>query len=308
MKVLISGATGSIGKELTVALCKAGHAVAIVVRDHHKAKSIYFTADAVRSVVIITIGTPNWDEEVAAFSPEVVIHLASLLTSKDDMDIIPSLIESNITFGAQLLQALKPTNFKLFINTGTFAEYAYGGGEINPSYLYAASKTAFHSIIKYYQELSDFKVFNVIPYTVYGQADSQPKIIDIIYKSFFEKKPVSMSGGMQVLDFVHIDDVVAFYCMLVDKYVTSKERWNDFHLGTGTGNTLRAVSKLMAAKLQLSENINWGVLPYRARDTMHAVAPIAKMTNRFGWSPVIDLETGIEKYLLRMSATKDTDL
>jgi len=299
MKVLISGATGSIGKELTVALCKAGHTVAIIVRDYHKAKSIYSTANYTRSIVIISIGKSNWDEELAAFSPEVVIHLASLLTSRDDMNIIPSLIESNITFGAQLLQALKLTNFKLFINTGTFAEYAFGGGELNPSYLYSASKTAFHSIIRYYQELSDFKVFNVIPYTVYGQADSQSKIIDIIYKSFFEKQPTSMSGGMQILDFVHIDDVVAFYCMLVDKCATSKENWNDFHLGTGAGNTLREVSKLMADKLGLTENINWGVLPYRARDTMHAVAPIAKMANQFGWSPVIDLKTGIEKYLLK---------
>ena len=299
MKVLISGATGSIGKELTVALCKAGHTVAIIVRDYHKAKSIYSTANYTRSIVIISIGKSNWDEELAAFSPEVVIHLASLLTSRDDMNIIPSLIESNITFGAQLLQALKPTNFKLFINTGTFAEYAFGGGELNPSYLYSASKTAFHSIIRYYQKLSDFKVFNVIPYTVYGQVDSQPKIIDIIYKSFFEKQPTSMSGGMQILDFVHIDDVVDFYCMLVDKCATSKENWNDFHLGTGAGNTLREVSKLMADKLGLTENINWGVLPYRARDTMHAVAPIAKMANQFGWSPVIDLKTGIEKYLLK---------
>lgn len=308
MKVLISGATGSIGKELTVALCKAGHIVAIVVRDYHKAKSIYSTANDTQSLVIITIGTSTWAEEVVSFSPEVVIHLASLLTSRDDMDIIPLLIESNITFGAQLLQALKPTNFKLFVNTGTFAEYAFGGGELKPSYLYSASKTAFHSIIKYYQELSDFKVFNIIPYTVYGQADSQPKIIDIIYKSFFEKQPTPMSGGMQVLDFVHIDDVVAFYCMLVDKCATSKESWNDFHLGTGTGNTLRDVSRLMADKLQLAENINWGALPYRARDTMHAVAPIAKMANRFDWSPVTNLKTGIEKYLLKVSVTKANKL
>lgn len=304
MKVLISGATGSIGKELTVALCKAGHTVAIVVRDSIKANAIYSTANYTQNIGIIAIGTTNWDEEIAAFSPEVVIHLASLLTSKDDIDIIPSLIESNITFGAQLLQALKPTNFKLFINTGTFAEYAFGGGELNPSYLYSASKTAFHSIVRYYQELSDFKVFNVIPYTVYGQTDSQPKIIDIIHKSFFEEQPTSMSGGMQVLDFIHIDDVVAFYCMLLDKYVTSKENWNDFHLGTGAGNTLREVSKLMVEKLELPENINWGVLPYRARDTMHAVAPIAKMVNQFGWSPVISLKAGIEKYLLKMSANQ----
>lgn len=307
MNVLISGATGSIGKELTGALCKQGNCVAIIVRDYNKAKLIYHTTAAAQSIVIIDVRTSTWVDEVVSFSPEIVIHLASLLTSKDDMNIIPALIESNITFGAQLLQALKPTKFRLFVNTGTFAEYAFGDGELNPSYLYSASKTAFHSIIKYYQQVSDFRVVNVIPYTVYGQDDSRPKIIDIIYESFFDEHPTFMSGGMQVLDFVHIDDVVSFYCMVVDTYATSGKSWEDFHLGTGTGNTLREVSRLMADKLKISENISWGALPYRANDTMHAVAPIAKMTNQFGWSPVINLEAGIEKFLSKMSVSKNNN-
>ena len=40
-------------------------------------------------------------------------------------------------------------------------------------------------------------------------------------------------------------------------------------------------------------NINFGGRPYRERDTMHAVAPIAKNLNLAKWRAAISLEQGI---------------
>ncbi|UOR03951.1 NAD(P)-dependent oxidoreductase [Hymenobacter aerilatus] len=223
--------------------------------------------------------------------------MAALLTSRDDLDIIPSLIESNILFGTQLLQTLRQTPVEVFINTGTFAEYLYGDGQYNSSYLYSATKTAFHAMIRYYQQLIGFKVINVIPYTVYGQVDTQPKIMDIIYNSFLQKDAINMSGGEQTLDFVHIDDVVAFYALLIDKIDSLVNPWEDYHLGTGKGHTLRQLAQLFQAQLGLPENINWGALPYRPRDTMYSVAPIAKLIAHFGWVPATVIQSGVTKFI-----------
>jgi CDP-paratose synthetase len=297
MKILLTGATGSIGRELTNALVAKGFDIAIIVRDISKAAAI-FTIIPAQSIEIINYRDSSWANQVAKFSPEIVIHLAAFLTSRDDVEVLPNLINSNITFGAELLQSLRETSLKVFINTGTFAEYFYGDGKHNPSYLYAATKTAFHSILKYYQQVVDFKVVNVIPYTVYGQLDTQPKIIDIIYNSFFSEIPVNMSSGQQTLDFIHITDVVAFYCLLIEQQQQmSTIQWEDYHLGTGQGSTLRDIAQLLSNKLGLPENISWGALPYRTRDTMYSVAPLAKLINHFNWKPSVDIENGINKFL-----------
>jgi len=296
MKVLLTGATGSIGKELVPALLGKGYALGLLVRDAQKV-SVVFKNYNIQHVVVIDVNKDNWAKSIIDFDPSVVIHLASLITSKDDFDIIPGLIESNITFGAQLLQSLKATRVSLFINTGTFAEYFYGDGQYDPSYLYSATKTAFHSILKYYQQLIAFKLVNVIPYTVYGQFDSQPKIIDIIYNSFFSAQPVGMSGGMQTLDFIHIEDVVLFYCLLIERHLDIKLSWQNYHLGTGVGTTLRRIAEIVSAEIGLPENINWGALAYRPRDTMHSIAPTAKMLHDFNWKPAIDIISGVKKYI-----------
>ena len=293
-KILVTGATGSIGKELVGALCAKQYDVAVLVRDALKAGGVF----AGQTLEIIDLQDAEWANKVAVFSPEVVVHLASMLTSRDDLDVIPGLIASNITFGAQLLQALRPGAVKLFINTGSFAEYFYGDGQLNPAYLYSATKTAFHSIVSYYQQLSGFAVANIIPYTVYGQFDTQPKAIDLIYRSFSDASPLNMSGGEQTLDFIHISDVVDFYCALIERSDSPQTHWSDYHLGTGQGVTLRQIAQLMSAKLDKPENINWGALPYRARDTMYSVAPIARIINYFGWRPVVNIDAGIDRFLL----------
>ena len=292
-KILVTGATGSIGKELVRALGAKQYNVAVLVRDPLKAGGVF----AGQALEIIGLQDAEWASGVAAFAPEVVVHLASMLTSRDDLDVIPGLIASNITFGAQLLQALRPGAVKLFINTGSFAEYFYGDGQLNPAYLYAATKTAFHSIVNYHQQLSSFAVANVIPYTVYGQPDTQPQAIDLIYRSFSDASPLNMSGGEQTLDFIHISDVVDFYCALIERSNSPQTHWTDYHLGTGQGVTLRQIAQLMSAQLNKPENINWGALPYRARDTMYAVAPIARLINYFGWRPVVNIDAGIDKFL-----------
>ncbi|QNE38411.1 NAD(P)-dependent oxidoreductase [Hymenobacter sp. NBH84] len=296
MKILITGATGFIGKELVKAVSEKEHTVAILVRDSNKVDSV-FTKKIIQKIKVIDSSNDKWATEVAELAPEVVVHLAALLTSKDDLNIIPDLIASNITFGAQLLQSLKGVGLTTFINTGTFAEYFYGDGQYSPSYLYSATKTAFHNIVKYYQQIDGFKVVNVIPYTIYGQVDSQPKIIDIIYNSFFAENPSNMSGGEQTLDFIHIEDVISFYCLLIEQLSLLKKNWEDYHLGTGQGSTLRRVAQILSEKLNLPENINWGALPYRDRDTMYSVAPIAKLINHFNWVPVITINKGIDKFL-----------
>lgn len=71
----------------------------------------------------------------------------------------------------------------------------------------------------------------------------------------------------------------------------------DFHLGTGRGTTVREVAKIIESVSKRRCNINWGARAYRDRDTMYAVAPIAKNIELIQWKAQIELKVGIERYL-----------
>jgi|SRR5688572_23548703 len=289
MRLLITGASGYIGRHLLKRIGEYNYQLGILVR-----KDIM---NLPAGTFIINTNEKEWKTKVHSFDPEAVLHLASYLTSSDDEKEIDKLIDANISFGTHLLDAVRNSSVKTFINTGTFAEYPIRKGKKTPAYLYAATKTAFCSMVKYYQAVVGFRVFNIIPYTVYGKTHSAKKLIDHIYDSLGSSTRIDMSPGEQVLDFIHIDDVVNFYITLLSQIDQHKNNYTEIHLGSGKGVTPKEIAALMEKFSGKKSNINWGGLPYRKNDTMHSVTPSNLSGSQVGWQPSLKIEEGIQMYL-----------
>lgn len=293
MRVLITGATGFVGMNLMPMLedkCPEAE-ILLLCRNTAKAKNLF----PYKNCKICQ--SEDWDA-VRKFQPEVVLHLASLSTSRNDAEIIPELIHSNIMYGVQLLDALKEdTELRLFVNTGSFAEYRYGSESINDAYLYAATKSAFRSFAEYYSQLGGYKFVNVIPYTIYGGKPTIKRLMDYILESMDAQSPVDMTLGEQILDFTHVDDLCDFYIHLISHQdeLNQVKNGGNFHVGTGVGTSIRHLATLMEQVYGKACHINWGGRPYRDRDTMYAVAPIAKNMALLNWKAKISLKEGIEK-------------
>lgn len=288
MKILITGATGYVGSNLFKEIQYDNFEISLLVRPDSIIPSI-------EEVTIISLSDPDWKEQVRNSDFQVVLHLASYLTSSDESDAISSLLDANIFFGTHLLDALKGSALKTFINTGTFAEYE--NSRLRPAYLYAATKTAFRSILHYYSNRYNFNVINIIPFTVYGGIDTKKKLIDLIFESTTSIEPIKMSPGDQMLDFVHISDVVSFYRHLLRNLDKLKNRqYHEVDLGTGKGYTPRQIASIME-KYTSQTNITWGGVPYRPTDTMSAVARNLDLMSILEWTPKIDIEEGIKLYL-----------
>lgn len=295
MKILITGATGMVGKKLIqhlVNLKLKDNEIAVVIRDIEKFQLLFGEYGHIECINLSKI---DYKEDIKRFNPEVVIHLASYLTSKDDEESIEQILDSNIKFGTNILNALQDTQIKYFINVGTFAEYLYNDGELISAYLYAASKTAFRSILKYYSGKIGFRWINVIPYTIYGGDDAQKKVLDYIISSLNTDKKIPMSGGEQKLDFIHIDDVVDFFVTLIEKIDLIKQDYVEFHLGTGKSTSLKELGEIVEWTFDKPININWGKLPYRERDVMQAIAHTSKNKEILNWEAQIDIKSGVRR-------------
>lgn len=297
VKILVTGSTGYVGSNLVFKLLKTSHHLGLVVRDSHKASQMFGRNS---QVTFIDQNGSDFAKNVKEFNPEVVIHLAAYSTSSDDRPSMQTLINSNILFSTEILDCLKDTDVRLFINTGTFAQFYYNDGNFNSAYLYAATKTAFLSLLDYYQKLINFKVVNVIPYTIYGENDTRRKVFHYILDSLNSPTPIGMTGGEQILDFIYINDVVAFYLTILDRLeelVNNTSSNFQFHLGTGRGTNIKELTGYIEEITGKKANIQWGARPYRENDIMYAVAPISRNIELLDWRAKTKIKEGLKNML-----------
>lgn len=299
MRIALTGITGFIGQNLMPMLQKAGkeHQFLTLNRSIDKANQLYPTS---RYANFEHADAHDFDR-LTAFNPDICIHLAALSTSRNDTDIIRPLLCSNIEYGVLLLDALsRCSNLKLFVNTGSFAEYQFGCQKVSDAYLYTATKTAFRAFVDYYSHTGrGFRYLTAVPYSVYGGQMTVKRLFDYIKESQDATTPVDMTAGEQVLDFIHVDDVAAFFAAVVsqpDKFLALPENGMEIHLGTGRGTSIREVATMIEELSGKKCNINWGGRPYREQDIMHAVAPIGRNA-ACGWKAEISLKDGIQKFL-----------
>jgi len=292
-KILLTGATGFLGGHLLKLLTqeKDWCSVAIITRCNNE--NVCSSIEQITNVGDYI----DFEEKILRFDPEIVIHLASYLSANDDYEDIDNIIDANITFGTKVLQALSKANVQYFINTGSFAEFYWNDGELDPAYLYSASKTAFRHIVDYYSKKSDFKVINVIPYTIYGEKDKNKKVIDYIIDALDSNDAIGMTAGEQVLDFVHVEDVAEFYLCLLKNIQNITATNESFHVGTGIGTSIKDIAAKIEESTSKKLNISWGEREYRSRDVMRAVASSFKAKSIVGWESKINIEDGINLLL-----------
>jgi nucleoside-diphosphate-sugar epimerase len=296
-RILITGATGTIGSSLLNYLIKnSSYCLAVTVREKLAQDCIFGP-----SIKHINYNAVTFRDEIIEFSPEIVLHLASYSSSNADEDSIRRLVDSNIVFLSRLLDALSSSELKLFINTGSFSEYSSNDNSFNPAYFYSATKTASRSIVSYYKNILKMKSCTIVPYSVYGGKSNTKKVFDFILDSLDCIEPIKMTKGLQILDFIHINDVVSFYVHLLNN-IDLIENEQTYHLGTGIGTEIKKVAAIMGDISGSNCNINWGGLDYRDSDIMRSVASINMLEQDLKWSPSINLRKGIELcYYQRLS-------
>lgn len=291
MRILVTGATGFVGKTLIQRMSESNFPdVAITVRDNNRAR-LMFSKLPLKYIAI----DENLAASIRSFNPEIVIHLAAYFTGRSDNESIDALVDANIKFPTHVLEALRGTACKAFINVGTFTEFVYGAGKNSYNNLYSATKSALRPIVDYYHKEAGYKWINVIVYSPYGRKNySSKKVVDYLIDAMDSNQPVAFSGGEQKLDFIHVDDMAEFFVRLISRIDDIHDDFTELHLGTGECHSIREVARIIEQVFNKRINAEWGKLPYRENEAMHTVAPIAAMIKLLKWHPRISLEEGIK--------------
>lgn len=288
---IITGATGYIGSKLAKKLVRDKWDVYLITRLESSFKYI----EDITNDVNILIYDGNVECLIEFFNeikPQVIFHLASLVTIEHTISDIDGLIESNIKFGTHILEAMVKSQVGTLVNTGTSWQH-YNNDDYNPVNLYAATKQAFEAILKYYTEATGIKAITLELFDTFGPNDNRPKIINLLKKISKNNAPLDMSLGEQLLDIVYIDDVVEAYIIAANHLIKNENIKNGkYSVCTNKPIKLKELVEKFEEVYETKLNINWGRRPYRDREVMATWDKGEVLPN---WYPKISLEEGLRK-------------
>lgn len=288
-RALITGATGFVGSNLTEKLYHDGWNVHIIVRPTSNLDILKPFLSGI-TVHIHDGTTAQMIELMEKANPDVVFHIASAVVSQHEPEDITTLMDSNILFGTQLIEAMIQNEIYHLINTGTSWQH-YQNESYNPVCLYAATKEAYETILKYYIEVTPLQVINLKLFDTYGPKDPRRKLIPLLQETAKTNESIEMSLGEQLIDLVHIRDVVAAFVVAADRISNHKAtQWEEYAVSSGNPIKLRDMVKNYEKVLERSLPITWGALPYRLREVM---VPWNNGRKLPGWEPTIQLDEGL---------------
>ncbi|MBO9541911.1 NAD(P)-dependent oxidoreductase [bacterium] len=293
-RVLVTGATGYVGSRLVQRLVASeAYQVSVLVRPTSDLTRLGKAREAVQ--ILPTEGdVSSLTQAMKEARPEAVVHLASLYLSQHTPADVGPLVDSNVRFGACLLEAMVQAGVTRLLNTGTAWETMDGPPDYRPACLYAATKRAFDALLCFYEDAYDLRSLTLKLYDTYGPDDWRPKLFSLLKRSVASGESIPFSPGEQLLDLTHVDDLTdAFERGIRSLCSADAPRHRELHVGSGKGRSLKEIVSLFESVGGVKANLQWGARPYRDREVMRAVADPSEARTVLGWEARIDLREGI---------------
>jgi UDP-glucose 4-epimerase len=296
LNTLVTGGAGFIGSNLADALIDNGHKVTIVDDlSTGRMENVPQKADFHK----VDISSPVIDKIFEKGKFEMVFHLAAQMDVRKSVKSPIFDAEINILGGIKLLQASVKHGVKKFIFSSTggaiYGEQDYFPADekhpANPISPYGVSKLAFEKYLYYFQVEHKLPYVSLRYANVYGPRQNEKGeagVVAIFCSKLLEgEKAVVHGDGLQTRDFVYIDDVVKAN-LLAMKY----DQNGCFNVGTGLETDINTIYDMVKnATGSGQERINGHGMPGEQRRSVISFELIKK---EMGWSPEVDIETGIQ--------------
>lgn len=277
--VLVTGATGFIGRHLTEALVGQGVDVHAVVRRGSARRTApgvvaHVLDDTVREIAPL----------VTELRPASVVHLATLFAAQHTPDQIERMIDANVTFGTALAEGCSEVGARLVHATSAWQHV--DGAAYSPVSLYAATKQAFVDVLQYYTDVRGLVCAELCLFDTYGPRDDRHKLVWLLLEHAASGVALPMSSGRQLIDLTHVSDVVEAVGVALTGAVDSRR----LTVRSGAPRTVRQLVELVGDVTGRPLDVAWGARPDRPREMTSDWDVPGTET---GWRPRVPLEAGI---------------
>lgn len=286
-KVLITGGTGFIGRNVVAELIKRGYEVHSLVFPPFAPEQkglVQYEMNLMDSNAI--------DKFLSEHHFENLIHLAWYVGKGCHI------ADQNIDWTISTLNLL--TNFqkyggKTFVGAGTISEYEYKFGYLledetptNPETLYGESKNSVYKIAKTFCKQHDIKFKWPRIFNLYGPNEKPQRLMPSVINSCLKGEDVKVSDCLKFQDYLHVEDTARGIVEVFESDIQGA-----VNICSGKPVQLRYIVNKIAELTNFKGNILWGAIPAAFGDEV-VVGNNDKLKS-IGWNPKYTLDEGLQQ-------------
>ncbi len=287
-RILVTGATGFIGREARPLLLAGGHEVIAV------STSVPIDLPAGVECLQANLTDPaSVTDMVQKAGASHLLHLAwhraagGLWNAPENMDWLQATL--------QLGRAFLDAGGTRIVLCGSCGEYDWTGGTcredetpLTPSTYYGACKLAAETALAHLCRINDKSFACGRPFFIYGPGEAPARLGASVILSLLKGEEALCSHGKQLRDYMHVRDVAGGLVALL----TSQHEGN-FNIASGEAIQVKNLINAMATEIGRPELVKLGARDAPAHEPELIVADMTKTRDALNWQPQYDLVSGV---------------
>jgi nucleoside-diphosphate-sugar epimerase len=286
--ILVTGATGFIGKRLVIRLHELGFRVVEASRaDGDIVSPDIFSGEKFQNI-------------------DHVVHLAGKVFVPDSWQAPLEFQRINTLGTANVLEYCRSRQIPLtYISSYLYGEPKYLPIDemhpLRPFNPYALSKYNAENICRFYAEQFDLSVTVVRPFNIYGPDQRADFLISKIVSQILDDGEVELENLTSKRDYLHVDDFIEALIACIN---LKDGGLNIFNIGSGRSWSVMEIvdfiRKNCSRKIQVkSKNI------IRQNDVRNVFADTSRAQKKLNWNPHIGFEEGVLDFFLKEAKNKN---
>lgn len=285
MSVLVTGATGFIGRALCRALDAEGAIVHALSRGGQKPEG------ATDAWACDAADHPSLSRVVHAVRPGLVYHLAAQVTGTREVEAVLPIFHAKLTSCVNLLVATQDLAECRVVLAGSLEEPDIGtmGPLVSP---YAAATSAATAFGEMFHSLYDRAIVTARIFMAYGPDDPNgDRLVPYVTRMLLRGESPELGSGMREVDWIYIDDLVRG---LVTLGAPDGPVGGHVDLGSGRLVPIRSVVDRLVELVGSRIQPRFGARPDPAGERIRA-ADLASTRARIDWTPRVSLDEGLRR-------------
>lgn len=287
-RVLVTGASGFIGRHAPALLKEKGYEI-------HTVSRTQLPMDGVTWHEGNLLNRDDVTRIVADVKPTHLLHFAWIATpgvyqespeNEDWLQASMHLFEECIKAGTTRI-----------VGAGSSFEYDWGSGlcdesatPLNPTTLYGKKKVeCFRALETIGQERGVSTAWGRI-FFVFGPHESEKRLASSVIKSLIEGKTAELTHGKQIRDFLYSEDVASAFVELLDSDVTGA-----VNIGSGKPMSIRDLVTKAAEIIGRPDLLAFDAKQAPAGEPPKIEVAIDRLKNEVRWTEPVGLDEGLKR-------------
>ena len=279
-RVLVTGASGFIGRHTIAPLLARGDEVHLIARTPVPGCTVH-------SLDLLTDDPASLLTRIA---PSHLLHLAwyaepgKFWHAPQNVDWLAASL--------RLARAFATSGGDRLVTTGTCAEYDWSHPLLDeattplaPATLYGTAKAALFTTLTA-ANLARYAHARI--FFPYGPGERSGRLLPDVIDAVRANRRVATSDGAQTRDFIHVTDAAAALVALLHSPATGA-----VNIASGTAHPLRTIIETAAALAGNACLIDWGARPRQPGEPDIMAASTHRLTSEIGFTPHFSLRSGL---------------